>query len=158
MRKTVTNSEPSSSISEPAKAWLDIEQIARAEVTSEDPQYPVEFAFNREPGLGWRAARPGPQTIRLIFDEPQRLRRISLRFSESNTERRQEFTLRWFEEQNGSPREITRQQWNFSPSGSSSEIEDYRVNLEAVRILELIIDPDSGKGQAVAALAEWRLE
>ena len=37
----------------------------------------------------------GAQTIRLIFDQPQKLKRISLVFEESETERTQEFVLRW---------------------------------------------------------------
>jgi hypothetical protein len=43
---------------------------------------------------GWRAAEFGAQIIRLIFDEPQRLERISLVFEETETERTQEFVLR----------------------------------------------------------------
>jgi hypothetical protein len=44
---------------------------------------------------GWRAASSGTQTIRLIFDEPQRLARIALVFEETETARTQEFALRW---------------------------------------------------------------
>ncbi len=142
----------------PVKDRFNIEQVARVEVTSEDAQYPIEYAFDDEQARGWRAGRTGPQTIRLVFDEPQRLRRIWLRFSERDVERTQQFTLRWFSEENGSPQEIVRQQWNFSPGGSSTEIEDYKLVLERVRILELIIDPDLGEGQAMATLADWRLE
>ena len=39
-------------------------------------------------------------------------------------------------------REIVRQQWNFSPQGSTSEIEDYGVGLPGVSALELTITPD----------------
>jgi len=45
---------------------------------------------------GWRAADSGTQTIRLIFDEPQKLTRISLVFEESETERTQEFVFDGF--------------------------------------------------------------
>jgi hypothetical protein len=38
------------------------------------------------------------------------------------------------------------------------ELEDYRVNLNPVSILELTIDPDLGAGKAVATLADWRCE
>ncbi len=53
--------------------------------------------------------------------------------------------------------EVVRQQWNFSPGVSDIESEDYQVNLKAVSILELTIDPDRGAGDAVATLADWRL-
>jgi hypothetical protein len=43
---------------------------------------------------GWRAADPGTQTIRLIFDAPQRLTRISLVFEETAIKRTHEFVLR----------------------------------------------------------------
>ena len=65
-----------------AKEWLDLESIARAEVSSEDSQHPIESAFKHGESLGWRASQPGVQTIRLLFDEPKDLRQIVLRFSE----------------------------------------------------------------------------
>jgi hypothetical protein len=58
---------------------------------------------------------------------------------------------------NGPFREIVRQQWNFNPRSSTIEVEDYKVDLHHVLALELIIDPDLGKNQAFAALAEWRI-
>ena len=50
-----------------------------------------------------------------------------------------------------------RQQWNFSPSGSVREIEDYAVDVADVTMLELIIVPDLGAGEARASLANMRL-
>jgi hypothetical protein len=50
-----------------------------------------------------------------------------------------------------------RQQWNFSPAGSTSEVEDYEVWLDEVSILELAIKPDLVRGDAPATLAEWRI-
>jgi hypothetical protein len=140
-----------------SKEWLDLEVIARAEVSSEDPQHPIESAFKRGESLGWRASQPGEQTIRLLFDEPKDLRQIVLRFSEPKVERTQQFTLRWADRQSGPFNDIVRQQWNFNPRTSAEEIEDYRVDLSHVVALELAIDPDLGKGQAYAALAEWRV-
>ena len=136
---------------------LNLEEIARVEVSSEDPQHPIESAFQRGESLGWRASQPGEQTIRLLFDEPKDLRRIWLRFSEPQIERTQQFTLRWADSQTGPFREIVRQQWNFNPRSSTIEVEDYKVDLHRVLALELIIDPDLGKNQAFAALAEWRI-
>jgi len=137
--------------------WLNLEEIARVEVSSEDPQYPVELAFKHAESPGWRANQPGEQTIRLLFDEPKDIRRISLRFSEPQVERTQQFTLRWADNQTGPYSEIVRQQWNFNPRNSTMEVEDYKVDLHHVLTLELTIDPDLGKNRVFAALADWRL-
>jgi hypothetical protein len=155
MRKSIV---PDSSVRSAAlePAWLDLELLARVEVSSEDPAHPVEEALRLGGSAGWRAGAAGPQTLRLNFDEPQRLRRIRVRFEETQRERSQEFVLRWSAD-GTSFREIVRQQWNFSPSGSTSEAEDYAVALAGVLVLELHIAPDTGGGDARACLAELRV-
>jgi hypothetical protein len=135
----------------PNAGWLDLAQIATVEVTSEDPRFPIESVFAGG-GSGWRAGQTGEQQIRLIFDEPVSLRRIQLRFEEPGTERTQEFILRW-SAAHGTGTEIVRQQWNFSPQGSITEVEDYAVDLESLSVLELAICPDISKRDAVASLA-----
>src|SRR6059036_3392023 len=75
------------------EGWLDLDGAAVVEVTSEEKDYPVESALVSGEMRGWRAASPGTQTIRLLFDQQQRLRRISLVFEETETERTQEFVL-----------------------------------------------------------------
>jgi hypothetical protein len=75
------------------QGWLDLESIASVEITSEDKAFPIESALLQLDKGGWRAAEPAIQTIRLIFDKPQRLRRISVVFEESETKRKHEFTL-----------------------------------------------------------------
>ena len=51
-----------------------------------------------------------------------------------------------------------RQQWNFSPPDATREIEDYRVELSDVTVLELVIVPDKSRGEAVrASLKSLRL-
>src|SRR5260221_10145616 len=114
MRKhIIASTEPSHS--RKVEEWLNLVEAASVEVSSEDPQHPIESAFKHGETLGWRAGQPGEQLIRLIFDEPKGLRRIWLRFSEAKVERTQQFTLRWAESQTGPFREIVRQQWNFNP-------------------------------------------
>jgi hypothetical protein len=142
--------------SEPEDKWLAVEELAEVELTSEDPDFPIESAIARgREGRGWRAAGQGEQIIRLIFNEPNAMRRIKLQFSEHQRERTQEFVLRW---SNGGPfREIVRQQWTFSPPGTTNEVEDYRVNLDQVRIIELMLKPDLHPNNAVASLAIWRI-
>src|SRR6266550_1941781 len=77
------------------EGWLDLERAAAVEVTSEEEDFPVERALVSGEARGWRAAMPGTQTIRLVFDQQQKLRRISLVFEEHETPRTQEFVLRW---------------------------------------------------------------
>src|ERR1700720_4937765 len=117
---------------------MDLDRIASVEVSSEEHDYPIESALLLEGKKGWRAANPGMQTIRLIFDEPQKLRRIWLVFEDSENARTQEFVLRWSPDSGNSFRQIVRQQWNFSPPESIQEIEDYAVELSAVTTLELV--------------------
>ena len=143
---------------EPAeKDWWDLEDMAQVELTSEDPARPVESALLPMSGTGWQAAEPGVQSIRLLFHQPQRLRRIRLRFDESGARRTQEFALRWSPDGGRSFQDLVRQQYTFSPDGSTSEVEDLNVDLASVTVLELTIIPDQGRGQARASLAEWRL-
>ena len=141
----------------PDADWLDLERLAEVEISSEDPAHPIESALLSEDGSGWRAASPGEQTIRILFTDPQRIRRISLEFVEESIERTQEFVLRWVSHDEQSPVEIVRQQWNFSPHGAKSEAEDYRIDLANASVIELIIIPDTSGGEARASLARMRL-
>jgi len=136
--------------------WLPVEDLAAIEITSEDPAAPIEAALRGKPP-GWRAAEPGPQTIRLIFDRPQTLRRIRLVCLEPELVRTQEVVLRWSRDEARSSGEVVRQQWNFSPAGATCEVEDYRVELPEVKVLALEVVPSIGGGPARASLAELRL-
>lgn len=137
--------------------WLDLERIATVEVTSEDKGFPIESSLSIEPRQGWRAAQPGTQTIRLVFDEPQKLKRISLVFEENQMTRTQEFVLRESSDPDRPFREIVRQQWNFSAPSSTREIEEYSVELSDVGLLELTIVPDISGTAARASLKSLRL-
>ena len=139
------------------EGWLNLDRAAVVEVTSEEKDYPVESALVAGETRGWRAADSGTQTVRLIFDEPQRLTRISLVFEETETERTQEFVLRWSPDGGRSFREIVRQQWNFSPPKTIREVEECQVDLSGVTVLELVIVPDISRGAAHASLKSLRL-
>ena len=139
------------------EGWLDVERAAMVEITSEDKDYPVESAFASGEAQGWRAAEAGTQTIRLVFDQPQRLKRISVVFEEKEIARTQEFVLRWSADGGNSFREIVRQQWNFSPPETIREIEEYQVELASVTVLELTIVPNVSGGSARASLKSLRL-
>ena len=150
MRKRLIDSTPAS-IRTRSEGWLDLESAAVVEVTSEDPDCPVESAFGSGDARGWRAAATGSQTIRLVFDEPQRLKCILLVFEENETARTQEFVLRWSPDGGNSVKGIVRQQWNFSPPDSIREVEEYQVELSSVTVLELVINPNIGGGVATRA-------
>ncbi len=139
------------------QAWMDVDRIASVEISSEESDYPIESALLLEGKSEWRAANPGMQTIRLIFDEPQELRRILLVFEDTENTRTQEFVLRWSPDIESAFREIVRQQWNFSPPDSVRETEDYAVELSEVKVFELIIVPDKSGGEVRASLASLRL-
>jgi hypothetical protein len=154
MRKRIVNQSPQP-VSSADQNWLDLEHKALVELSSEDAANPIEGALT--PGAGWRAAQAGEQTIRILFDEPQQIRRIHLRFHEEEHERTQEFVLRWSAEGGQSDREIVRQQYHFSPPDTIDEFEDYAVELEGVMALELKIVPDISGGESRASLAQLRL-
>lgn len=145
------------SISTRDKSCLDVERAATVEVSSEDRDYPIESAFGTGDTRGWRAEGPGTQTIRLLFDQPQRIKRISLVFEESETARTQEFVLLWSADAGGPLKEIVRQQWNFSPPEPKREVEEYQVELSSVTVLELVIKPNIAGGGARASLKSFRL-
>ena len=136
---------------------LDLANFGMVEITSEDEAYPIEGALQLGERRGWRAAEPGPQVIRLLFDQPQRLKRIWLVFEETENPRTQEFALRWSPDHGRSFQEIVRQQWNFSSPGTIRETEDYAVDLADVTVVELKIVPDQSGGTARASLASLRL-
>jgi len=139
------------------EVWLDLERAAAVEVSSEEEDYPIESALLSRETQGWRASRPGAQTVRLVFDEPQSLKRIALVFEENDTRRTQEFVLRWSADGGQSFREIVRQQWNFSPPETVRELQEYQVELSDVTVLELIITPDISGGMARASVKSLRV-
>jgi hypothetical protein len=155
MRKRLITAAPQAS-PRGEQDWLDLSSVATVEVTSETKDHPVESALLPSDTRGWRAAGPGTQIIRLLFDRPLRVKRISLVFEESENSRTQEFVLRWSSDLGHSFREIVRQQWNFSPPATVREVEEYSVDLLDVTVIELEIVPDkSGSGQA--SLSSLRL-
>ncbi|MGH7825344.1 MAG: hypothetical protein ACREQ7_09240 [Candidatus Binatia bacterium] len=156
MRKRIIDQGTEDS-SHSSQQWLNLEALAQVEVTSEDAAHPIESALAATAGPGWRAAQPGRQTVRLLFDEPRKVRRLRLVFQEHERERTQQFVLRWSSDRGQSYREIIRQQYNFSPPATSRECEEYAVELSGLTTLELSIVPDLSGIPARASLAELRV-
>jgi hypothetical protein len=138
----------------PEQDWLDLENLAEAEVTSEDALHPIESALKPGEGPGWRASESGQQTVRLLFDKPLQVRHIRLVFKEDEQDRTHEFVLRWSSDDGRSYREIVRQQYNFSSPHNTLEIEEYAVDLDGLTALELSIVPDISGGRARASVAQ----
>jgi hypothetical protein len=139
--------------------WMDLEQVARVEISSEDANFPIEHALGKASTTGWRAAETGPQVIRLHFDAAQAIRRIQVHFVDGAAERSQEFAI--YAGSGAELKEVVRQQWSFSPGGSTEEKEYYTVNLSGVTVLELRIDPDRShdpkQSRSYASLQSLRL-
>jgi len=135
--------------------WMNLEAIARMELSSEDPAHPIEAAM-LPGGGGWRAAESGKKTLAVLFDDPQKIAMIRLVFEESQRQRTQEFVLRWTSD-GATWHDIARQQYNFSSPDSTCEIEEYKVDLHGVTGLSLSITPEISGGDGIASLAEWRI-
>ena len=156
MRKNIVSRDTISDVDN-EHDWLDLGKLAQVEISSEDPSHPIESALQPGGGSGWRAAEPGQQVVRLLFDQPQGSSVIHLLVTEKELARTQEFVLRWSRDHGRTYREIVRQQYNFNPPGTTSEQEDYTVDLSGVTALELSITPDIGGSGARASLARLRL-
>jgi hypothetical protein len=155
MRKTILGHEDRCANSF-SNEWFGVEAIAGIAVTSEADDAPVENVLYPDRETGWRASEPGLQIIRITFAAPTNIRHIQVAFRESQFARTQEFMLRCTVA-GGERREVTRQQWTFSPQGSTEEVEDYRVTLDDVVVLELAIIPDISNGGMHASLLRLRI-
>ncbi len=134
--------------------WLGFDALTHIEVSSEEEAHPIESALLPKSGSGWQASESGPQTVVLFFNRPEKIRRVHLEFNEPNAARTQEFVLRWSSNSGRSYREIVRQQYNFSPPNTTTEREDYSVDLDSVTNIELTIIPEIGGGPACASLVQ----
>ena len=156
MRKTLINPTTESTLPSDLD-YLDLEQLAQVEISSECREHPIESALADGSESGWQAAVPGEQTIRLIFDQPLAVKQLLLQFDEQEQSRTQEFVLLGRMENDTEFREIRRQQYHFSPPHTTQEIEHVTVDLKQLKALELRIIPDISGGEACAKLTRLRL-
>jgi hypothetical protein len=142
LRKQIIHASPFSSPGE-----IDIAAVAIVLVSSETTEHPIDHAFdgNRGPGgTRWIAGEPGEQTVILAFDSPQVICRVALEVEEPDVARTQELRLAVSTDGGRTYRERLRQEYNFSPTGSTFEREDWEVRAENVTHLRLMIKPDKG--------------
>jgi hypothetical protein len=145
----------------PTPGEIDVAAVATVLVTSEDPGHPMDHAFDRHRGPGgtrWIAGEPGEQTLILAFDDPQAIRRVALEVEEPEVARTQELQLAASSDGGTSYREVLRQEYNFSPPGTTFEREDWAVVAVGVTHLRLMIKPDKGGmpcRATITSLALW---
>jgi hypothetical protein len=145
LRKQIIKPSPAPPIPMPGE--IDIAAVAAVLVTSEDPDHPVDHAFDQQRGAGgsrWVAGETGEQVVILAFDAPQTIRRVLLVVEESEVARIQELQLAVSNDGGQTYRELVRQEFNFSPPGTTFEREDWAVTAERVTHLRLWIKPDKG--------------
>jgi hypothetical protein len=125
----------------------DIAALATVFVTSETTDYPIDHAFDTRRGPGgtrWVAAASGEQMLILAFDTAQTIRRVSLEIEELEVSRTQELELSVSSDGGQTYRELRRQEYTFSPPGTTFEREDWAVTAEGITHLQLRIKPDKG--------------
>lgn len=109
-------------------------------------------------GSRWVAAEAGEQTLVLAFDTPQRIRQISVEIEETEVSRTQELCLAVSHDGGQSYRELRRQDYTFSPPGTTFEREDWAVCAEGVTHLQLCLKPDKGGQPCKATLTALVLQ
>lgn len=144
----------------PDQAGIDITAIATVIVTSEDPAHPIDNVFNNDDQTGtrrWVAANPGEQCLILDFDTPQTIRQIVLAIEEREVQRTQELTISISFANEQGYQELIRQEYNFSPPGTTWERETWSVLAKRVTHLRLQIKPDKGGKPCHATLTSLLL-
>jgi hypothetical protein len=139
---------------------ISIADVATVQVTSEEAGHPIDDAFDHNRGPGgsrWIADGPGEQTVILLFDSPQTIRRIGVEVEELAESRTQELSLSVSSDGGRTYRELVRQEFTFSPPGTSFERELWSVSAGAVTHLRLDIKPDKGGRVGRATLTSLTL-
>jgi hypothetical protein len=125
----------------------DIPSIATVLVTSEDADHPIDLVFDGNRGRGashWIAGQPGEQMLVLAFDEPQTIRKVVIEVEEPTVSRTQEIALSVSDDKGQTYRDVLRQEYIFSPPGTTFEHEEWTLNVDAATHLRLSIKPDKG--------------
>jgi hypothetical protein len=142
-------------------AEKDIAAVATVLVSSEDPRHPIDYAFDGQRGPGasrWIAEQSGEQTLILAFDSPQTIRQILVEVEEPEISRTQEMAVSISRDGGQTYRELIRQEYNFSPPGTTLEHEEWSIKADAISHLQLRIKPDKGGKAGRATLSTLALE
>ena len=148
-------------MSDHGTAEKDIAAVATVLVSSEDPRHPIDHAFDGQRGPGasrWIASQLGEQTLILVFDTPQTIRKIRVEVEEAEISRTQEIAVSISQDGGQTYRELMRQEYNFSPPGTTLEHEEWSIKADAISHLQLRIKPDKGGKAGRATLTTLALE
>jgi hypothetical protein len=159
LRKHILREAPAVSARHPDDK--DIASIATVLITSETSEHPIDNVFDDQRGPGgsrWVGAEPGEQTLILMFDTPQTIRHIRLEIEEQEVSRTQELSLALSHDGGHTYQTLLRQEYNFSPPGTTFEREEWEVTAEGVTHLRLVIRPDKGGKPCRATLTSLALQ
>ena len=160
MRKQIIGSTPPAA-SGLSPGELNIEELATVMVTSEADGHPIDNAFDPRRGPGgsrWMAAQPGEQRVILAFDTPQSIDWITLEVEELQTARHQEIQLEVSYDGGQQYQQLLRQEYNFSPPGTTFQREEWKVAVRDVTHLSVRISPDRQGGPGRASLTSLVLK
>ena len=158
LRKHIVKIPSSRPVPHPGE--IDIVATATVQVTSEDPAHPIDNVFDDQRGPGgsrWVAAEPGEHTLLLAMDAPQTLHQIIVEVEELDVSRTQELRVSVSQDGGQTYRELWRQDYTFSPPGTTFEREDWAVAEEGVTHLRLWLQPDKGGKPCRATLTSLAL-
>jgi hypothetical protein len=158
LRKQIVPRHPVESAS--FEGGIPVAEVATVQVSSEQDNHPIDNVFDSSRGPGgsrWIADGPGEQTLILVFDSPQTIRKISLEVEESSVSRTQELSASVSSDGGRTYRELVRQEFTFSPPSTSFEREVWSIEAEGVTHLRLDIKPDKGGRVGQATLTSLSL-
>jgi hypothetical protein len=138
----------------------EIAAVATVWVTSEAADAPIDHVFDEHGGPGgsrWVAAGPGEQRLILAFDTPQTLRTVRLEVEEPAVSRTQVLHVSVSRDGGQTYQELRRQEYTFSPPGTTFEREEWAVTVEGATHLQLVITPDKGGAPCRATLTSLAL-
>src|SRR3954463_1235353 len=143
LRKQIINPRPRTSHATTGE--IEIAPVATVLVTTEALDHPIDLAFDLHRGPGgthWVAGELGEQTVILTFDAPQTINQILLGVEELEVARTQDLQLCLSCDGGRTYREVLRQEFNFSPDGTTFEREKWAMTAEGITHLRLVIKPD----------------
>lgn len=126
---------------------IDIIHNAEVTVTSESENFPLDNIVDGSIGPGssqWVAGTIGLQVLVFKFDTPQSITRVIYEIKEQEVARTQEVCFEVSTDSGANFREILRQEYNFSPGGSTFQREELKLDLHQITDLKMIIKPDKG--------------
>jgi hypothetical protein len=159
LRKQILTDRSAPLASQPGE--LDIAARATVLVTSETAEHPIDHVFDTQRGPGgtrWVAAAPGEQVLILAFDTAQTIRGVRLEVEELEVSRTHELELSVSSDGGQTYRELRRQEYTFSPPGTTFEREAWSVTAEGVTHLRLRITPDKGSKPCRATLTSLSVQ